>query len=160
MSELGGIWLKNKCPYGAGTCLPPSGPSTPWHMSYRITRDLKVWAFVTPLSICSSHRMVFWVSTCHVATRYRRYRRSGVPSYRMVSVPSGSDQPFGRYSQKSLDIPAFTRKSSYARSSSLTSSNLEKFRLSEGKSLVSGKKIALVELVYLLCKPHYFCAIL
>ena len=140
MSELGGIWLKNKCPYGAGTCLPPSGPSTPWHMSYRITRDLKVWAFVTPPSICSSQRMVFWVSTCHVATRYRRYRRSGVPSYRMVSVPSGSDQPFGRYSQKSLDIAAFTRKSSYARSSSLTSSNLEKFRLSEGKSLVSGKK--------------------
>ena len=53
---------------------------------------------------------------------------------------AGSDQPFGRYSQKSLDTPAFTRKSSYARSSSLTSSNLEKFRLSEGKSLVSGKK--------------------
>ena len=48
VSELGGIWLKNKCPYGAGTCLPPSGPSAPWHMSYRITRDLKVWGLCDP----------------------------------------------------------------------------------------------------------------
>ena len=135
VSELGGIWLKNKCPYGAGTCPPLRGrqPHGTCHIELHVT--WKFGIFGTTPSICSSQRMVFWGGTCHVATRYRRHRRSGVPPHRMVPVPSGSDQPFGRYSQKSLGMPAFTCKSSYARSRSLTSSNLEKFRLSEGKSL-------------------------
>ena len=44
-------------------------------------------------------------ATWHVAPRDKRHRRSGALAHLLVFVSSGSAQPFGRYSQKSLDRP-------------------------------------------------------
>ena len=82
----------------------PSGLIRPIaHNSDQGASDLKVWApdhFPFGLSSCSPDTKFFEGFTRrHVAPRDRRHRRSAVPAHRMSRPPSGSAQPFRRYSR-------------------------------------------------------------
>ena len=106
VSELEGIRLKNEIvPWGHN--FDPIESSLTWHMyptGVHIPWKFRVSAtfFSTTLSSVYGFAKGSRGGTWHVP-RDKRHRRSGALAHLLVFVPSRSDRPFGRYSQKSLD---------------------------------------------------------